>query len=80
MPFLPEDLLSADAACLPVVAEVETNGQGDKELHSNEVSLPFTMSRILGVIGSLSSHWSGRLIRAPDKDKDKDKNEDVNEF
>lgn len=30
MPFLPEDLLSADAACLPVVAEVETNGQGDK--------------------------------------------------
>ena len=36
-------------------------------------SLPFTTSRILGVIGSLSSHWSGRLIRVPDKDKDKDK-------
>jgi len=50
----------------------------NKELHSNEVSLPFTMSRILGVIGSLLSHWSGRLIRAPDKDKDK--NKDVNEF
>ena len=26
--------------------------------------------RILGVIGSQSSHWSGRLIRSPDKDKD----------
>ena len=36
-------------------------------------SLPFTTSRILGVIGSQSSHWSGRLIRVPDKDKDKDK-------
>ena len=32
-------------------------------------SLPFTISRILGVIGSQSSHWSGgRLIRVPDKD------------
>ena len=30
MPFMPEDLPSADAACLPVVVEVETNGQGDK--------------------------------------------------
>ena len=35
-------------------------------------SLPFAMSRILGVIGSQSSHWSGRLIRVPDKDKDID--------
>ena len=38
----------------------------------HKLSLPFTTSRILGVIGSQSSHWSGRLIRVPDKDKDKD--------
>ena len=36
-------------------------------------SLPFTISRMPGVIGSQSSHWSGRLIRVLDKDKDKDK-------
>ena len=31
-------------------------------------SLPFKTSRI-GVIGSQLSHWSGQIIRVPDKDK-----------